>query len=67
MYIDPAFGGMLLHVIIGIAAVAGAVLFSLRRKIRALFKKDKPSTASAGENAVNADKNDDMVDTLSDE
>ena len=34
MYIDPGFGGMLLQAIVAIAAVSGALVFSMRKKIR---------------------------------
>ena len=41
MYIDPGFGGMLLQIILAIIAVGGGILYSLRRKIRSLFSKNK--------------------------
>jgi hypothetical protein len=62
-YLDPAFGGMLLQVIIAIVAVSGAVLFSLRKKIRGLFKKEK---GKANPYVRNNTDNDEMVDTLDD-
>lgn len=39
MYIDPGFGGMFLQIIVAIAAVSGAVLYGLRRKIASLFTR----------------------------
>ena len=47
MYLDPGFGGMLLQLVVAIAAVGGGILFSFRKKIGGLFKKgdDKPSEA----------------------
>jgi len=48
MYLDPAFGGMLVQVIIAIVAVGGGLLYALRRKIRTLFsKKNKDETKSS--------------------
>ena len=40
MYLDPGFGGMLLQLIVATAAVGGGILFSFRKKIAGLFKKD---------------------------
>ena len=69
MYLDPGFGGMLVQGLVVIAAVGGAILFSLRKKIRALFSRSdknnvspvhKPASREAGqENDV------DVIDTLS--
>ena len=62
MYLDPGFGGMLLQLIVAIAAVGGGILFSFRKKISGLFKKDgdKPNKTvlSASETE------DDAVDVL---
>ena len=41
MYLDPGFGGMLIQIIVAVVAAGGAIAFSLRKKIRALFLKDK--------------------------
>jgi hypothetical protein len=71
MYIDPAFGGMLLQVIIAIAAVSGAVIFSFRRKISALFKKKNKGgdccggAKDKGQARNNKTDAEDVVDTLS--
>jgi len=71
MYLDPGFGGMLLQVIVALVAVGGAILYSMRKKIRNLFKKKdsdsdscsiKPSVEIHTENTE-----DDLVDTLSEE
>ena len=51
MYIDPGFGGMLLQAIVVIAAVAGSLAYSFRRKISGFFKKDADKTKSDGKNA----------------
>ena len=58
MYIDPAFGGMLLQVILGIIAVGGALIYTLRRKIRSLFSKDKDVKRKKRERTI------EMVDML---
>jgi len=39
MYLDPGFGGMLIQAIVVMTAVGGGILYSLRRKIKALFTK----------------------------
>jgi hypothetical protein len=46
MYLDPSFGGMLLQLLVAIAAGGGAVIFGMRRKIKALFKKNKIDTTA---------------------
>jgi len=51
MYLDPGFGGMLLQVLVVIVAMGGAILFSLRRKIRSLFSRGN----NRSENAANGD------------
>lgn len=69
MYLDPGFGGMLVQVLVAIVAAGGIIIFSLRRKISALFSKKKDTdlsetTADAADTAKSAD---DVVDMLSDE
>jgi hypothetical protein len=63
MYLDPGFGGMLVQVIVVIAAVGGGLLFSLRKKIRQLFFKDKAKPQPM--NVSNT--SDDAVDVLDNE
>ena len=58
MYLDPAFGGMLVQIIVAIIAVGGGVLYSFRRKIRALFSKD------GGVKRKKRETTEEMVDTL---
>jgi len=65
MYLDPGFGGMLLQVIVAIIAVGGAILFSVRKKIKRLFSKDKTETSSF-ENIQATDNDDDAIDVLND-
>ena len=60
MYIDPAFGGMLLQVIVGIIAVGGAIIYTLRRRIRSLFTKNSDAKRKKREIT------DEMVDMLAD-
>ena len=73
MYLDPGFGGMLVQVLVAIIAAGGIILFSLRRKIRALFSKKKvtsnaggPDAAAVNDVAAESDAND-VIDMLSDE
>ena len=46
MYLDPAFGGMLLQVSIAIIAVGGGIIYSLRRKIKSFFAEGKKNKAN---------------------
>jgi len=67
MYLDPGFGGMLLQVIIVIAAVGGAILYSMRKRIRDLFKNKKKDSndennSTSSTETMHAD--DDTIDTL---
>jgi len=64
MYLDPAFGGMLLQIIIAIVAVGGGLLYSYRRKIRTLFSKNKTDESKALK-AKNATANKEIIDVLS--
>jgi len=71
MYLDPGFGGMLVQVIVAIVAAGGIILFSLRRKLKALFSKKKGTdligaTADTADVAI-SDDSDDVVDMLSKE
>jgi len=55
MYLDPAFGGMLLQVIIAIVAVGGGIIYSFRRKIKAFFSKNKSETKKVVESSASTD------------
>ncbi|MCL2577719.1 MAG: hypothetical protein FWE27_06690 [Defluviitaleaceae bacterium] len=66
MYLDPGFGGMLLQVVIALAAVGGAIIFSLRRKIKNLFSKKKDEETKVESAAFKDVAEDDMIDTLDD-
>lgn len=65
MYLDPGFGGMLLQVIVVIAAVSGGILFSLRKKIRNLFSKKDDNNISVHKH-THAELEDDAIDVLED-
>jgi len=65
MYLDPSFGGMLLQVIVAIVAGGGVIIFGMRRKIKALFKKNKNDTAANVRRQDSADG--EVVDMLADE
>ena len=65
MYLDPGFGGMLVQVIIVIAAVGGGLLFSFRRRLRNLFSKDRGNAQNVVATVVQ-DTPDDAVDVLED-
>jgi len=75
MYLDPGFGGMLLQVIVVIIAMGGAILFSLRKKLRNLFSRNKDvnsnMTTSGQKNNqpstignTDADNETDIIDAL---
>ena len=66
MYIDPAFGGMLLQVVLGIVAVGGAIVYSIRRRAKRLLGKDKPDEQMNTVNFSSGGTNE-MVDTLEEE
>jgi len=70
MYLDPGFGGMLVQVLIAVVAAGGIVLFTLRRKIKAFFSKNKElnttATDTGASNPVNNGDNE-IIDMLSDE
>ena len=67
MYLDPGFGSMFIQIIVAIVAAGGIIVFSLRKKIRALFSKNKESKSvnRMGEETIDAE--DDVIDMLSDE
>jgi hypothetical protein len=63
MYLDPGFGGMLLQGVVLITAVGGAIVFSLRKKIRNFFKKDKDEEQPT----LFEEHEDDAIDMLDDD
>ena len=67
MYLDPGFGGMLIQIIVALIAAGGAIAFSMRKKIKAMFSKNKAQTEPlkpASETKTN-DSDADVVDMLS--
>lgn len=68
MYLDPGFGGMLLQAIVGIVAVGGAIMFSFRKKIKSMFKKNtKKENKETSSNIKLADLKEDAIDMLDNE
>jgi len=65
MYLDPSFGGMLLQALVAIAAAGGVIIFGMRRKIKAFFKKNKNTAAVNVNNQVQADG--EIVDMLAED
>ena len=67
MYLDPSLGGMLLQILVAVAVAGGAIVFGMRRKIKALFKKNKGDTGvkPIAKNTGNVEN--DVIDMLSDE
>ena len=64
MYLDPGVGGMLVQIIIAIAAVGGALLFSMRKKIKAFFAGKKTAGKQTDISSVD---DGDAIDVLADE
>jgi hypothetical protein len=67
MYLDPGFGGMLIQVIVALAAVGGAIVFSARKKIRTLFSKKKQGAPVEETSKRDVSTEDGVIDMLSDE
>jgi hypothetical protein len=65
MYLDPSFGGMLIQILVAIVAGSGAIIFGMRRKIMAFFKKSKNDTPVNINRQSQADGK--IVDMLADE
>ena len=64
MYLDPAFGGMLVQILAVVAAVGGGIIFSFRRKIRLFFSKDKKNETAMKDISPNEEKVIDMLETI---
>lgn len=62
MYLDPGFGGMILQAIVAITAVGGGLLFSFRKTIVRLFKKDEGKQKKAVSNVSETEE--DAIDVL---
>ena len=65
MYLDPGFGGMLVQILVAVVAAGGAIAFSLRKKIKKLFSKNKNNDKTNDISATNAkNAEEDIVDTI---
>jgi len=67
MYLDPAFGGMLIQLLVLVAAVAGGLVFSFRRKIRSLFSKGNKRKGPGeilSKNDQESNSDDGMIDMI---
>ena len=63
-YIDPAFAGMLLQIVLAVAVVGGTMVFAMKRKARALLK-GKSTNVDANPIAVDTTISEDgVVDAL---
>ena len=76
MYLDPGFGSMFIQIIVAIVAASGVFLYSMRRKISALFSKRADGSAQtkgdaithgAAAQSIEGGYTDDVVDMLADE
>jgi hypothetical protein len=67
MYLDPSFGGMLIQLLVAIAAGGGVIIFGMRRKIMALFKKNKNDSTINVSSQPRTNGEEDIVDMLADE
>jgi len=67
MYLDPSFGGMLLQLLVAIAAGSGAIIFGMRRKIMAFFRKNKNKTVTNINQQHQDPEDGKIVDMLSDD
>lgn len=64
MYLDPAFAGMLLQILLALVVVGGVALFSMRRKLRNLFKGKQDQGIYQQPVSPEDDAGDDVIDTL---
>jgi hypothetical protein len=64
MYLDPSFGGMLLQILVAVAAGGGAIAFGMRRKIKMFFTKNKNSVTKDITRQSTANGDDGIVDML---
>ena len=63
-YLDPAMLTAIGGAIVGVAAVAGAIFYSIKRKAKSVFKKEDDSDFIPNNSDYD---NEDVVDTLSDD
>jgi len=64
-YIDPAFAGLLVQIILAVLVVGGAMVFAMKRKAKSLFskKQDNDTVVVPIDNTISEDG---VVDTLAD-
>jgi len=67
MYLDPGFGGMLFQILVAVAAMGGAILYSLRKKLLKLFSKSKDSGTQNQVSSRISNTTDDVIDMLQDD
>jgi len=67
MYFDPGFGGALFQVLVAVAAAGGILVFSLRRKLRALFSGKKNRGKENEDTHALGDSDEGIIDMLADE
>lgn len=65
MYLDPAFGGMILQIILALAVVGGTMIFTMKRKARKLLSK-KSDTDYSNIPAPENSTEDGVVDMMQD-
>jgi len=64
MYLDPAFGGMILQIILALVVVGGTMIFAMRRKAKMLLNK-KQDDIYQDQPKFNPDASDHgVIDTL---
>jgi len=67
LYLDPGFGGMLLQVIVALVAVGGAILFSMRKKIKNLFFGKEKNENNVNPMSPSFNSEVDLIDTIDNE
>jgi len=63
MYLDPAFAGMILQILLALVVVGGVVLFTARRKIREMFWGKQNKVIYNNDTSSN-ETEDEVIDTL---
>ena len=66
MYLDPGFAGMMLGIVVAIAAFAGGLWFSIRRNARKMLSRNKDNDENVHA-ASQDDISDDAVDMIDDD
>jgi len=63
MYLDPAFAGMLLQILLALVVVGGVTIFTMRRKITEMFSK-KNDKIQSKISMQNEEDTDEVINTL---